>query len=89
MATANAMFDRVQRKSSDKSDGLWQQFFSGRDAPLVLAHSAAVTREKLDASRCRDAGFLHSADRIKGLSRNEYRILLDFSSAFCVAATVT
>ncbi|MEA3277193.1 MAG: CRISPR-associated helicase Cas3' [Pseudomonadota bacterium] len=57
MATADAMFDRVQKKFDVESDEPWRRFFSGGNAALVLAHSAAGTKQKLDALQLRDGGY--------------------------------
>lgn len=57
MATADAMFDRVQLKREGEAEEPWQRFFSTGDASLVLAHSTAKTRQKLDALQRRDAGY--------------------------------
>lgn len=56
MATADAMFGRVQKRE-DETDEPWQRFFSTKDASLVLAHSAAKTKQKLDTLQRRDAGY--------------------------------
>lgn len=59
MATADAMFDRIQRRQEDGGKEVWQQFFSSADPSLVLAHSAAKVRQKLDALALqrRDTGY--------------------------------
>lgn len=57
MATADAMFDRVQKKVSPESDEPWKRFFSGGNASLVLAHSAAATKQRLDALKLPDGGY--------------------------------
>ncbi len=59
MATADAMFDRIQRRQEDGGKEVWQQFFSSADPSLVLAHSAAKVRQKLDALTLqrRDTGY--------------------------------
>lgn len=57
MATSDAMFDRVQWKQEGETDEPWQRFFADGEPSLVLAHSAAKTKQKLDALvRC-DAGY--------------------------------
>ncbi|MGB5098310.1 MAG: CRISPR-associated helicase Cas3' [Porticoccaceae bacterium] len=56
MATADAMFGRVQKREGE-TDEPWQRFFSTKDASLVLAHSAAKTKQKLDTLQRRDAGY--------------------------------
>jgi len=57
MATADAMFDRIQNKREGDFEEPWQRFFSSGDPSLVLAHSAAKTRQKLDTLLRRDAGY--------------------------------
>lgn len=57
MATADAMFDRVEKKRHDAGLETWKRFFSSPDPSLVLAHSAAKVRQKLDALQRRDAGY--------------------------------
>lgn len=69
MATADAMFDRVQKKGSSETNEPWQRFFSSGDASLVLAHSAAGTKQKLDALQRRDGGY---NDRLKEASASQY-----------------
>ena len=69
MATADAMLDRVQQKRDGESDEPWQRFFSGGDASLVLAHSAAGTKQKLDALQLRDGGY---DDRHEEASASQY-----------------
>ncbi len=56
MATADAMFGRVQKREGE-ADEPWQRFFSSKNVSLVLAHSAARTKQKLDTLQCRDAGY--------------------------------
>lgn len=57
MATADAMLDRLCQPRADDTRALWQGFFSSEDASLILAHSAAATKAKLDALKNRDAGY--------------------------------
>lgn len=57
MATADAMFDRVQKSADGDNQAPWQRFFTNGEPCLVLAHSAAQTRQKLDALQTRDAGY--------------------------------
>ncbi len=57
MATADAMFGRVQKRPEGDATEPWQGFFSAGEPSLVLAHSAAGTRQKLDALQRRDAGY--------------------------------
>lgn len=57
MATADAMFDRVQKKSDGDAEEAWQRFFDSGVPSLVLAHSAAKTKQKLDALKRHDAGY--------------------------------
>lgn len=59
MATADAMFDRVQRRQENDGKEVWQRFFASVDPSLVLAHSAAKIRQKLDTLQRRDAGYDH------------------------------
>jgi len=57
MATSNAMFDRVQKTAAGEAEEPWQRFFADGEPSLVLAHSAAKTKQKLDALQRRDAGY--------------------------------
>ncbi len=57
MATADAMFDRLRSKREGDTDETWRRFFSAGDASLILAHSAAATKTKLDRMQQRDAGY--------------------------------
>ncbi len=57
MATADAMFNRVGKKREGETDEPWQRFFATGEASLVLAHSAAGMRLKLEAWQRRDAGY--------------------------------
>jgi len=59
MATADAMFDRIQRRQEDGGKEVWQRFFASADPSLVLAHSAAKIRQKLDTLTLqrRDTGY--------------------------------
>lgn len=57
MATADAMFDRVQKTAAGEAEEPWQRFFADGEPSLVLAHSAAKTKQKLDALQRRDAGY--------------------------------
>lgn len=59
MATADAMFDRIQRRQENDGKEVWQRFFASVDPSLVLAHSAAKIRQKLDTLQRRDAGYDH------------------------------
>lgn len=57
MATADAMFDRIQKREENENKEVWQRFFASNDPSLVLAHSAAKIRQKLDNLQRRDAGY--------------------------------
>ncbi len=57
MATADAMFDRIEKKPKGADQETWKRFFVSADPSLVLAHSAAKVRQKLDALQRRDAGY--------------------------------
>jgi CRISPR-associated endonuclease/helicase Cas3 len=57
MATADAMHDRLCRANSNDTQELWQRFFTSDDVSMILAHSAAATKAKLDSVRNRDAGY--------------------------------
>lgn len=57
MATADAMFDRIEKKRHDADLETWKRFFASADPSLVLAHSAARVRQRLDALQRRDAGY--------------------------------
>lgn len=57
MATADAMFDRIQRRQENGGKEVWERFFASADPSLVLAHSAAKIRQKLDTLQRRDAGY--------------------------------
>jgi CRISPR-associated endonuclease/helicase Cas3 len=59
MATADAMFDRIDKKQHDTDLETWKRFFASADPSLVLAHSAARVRQKLDALQQRDSGYDH------------------------------
>lgn len=59
MATADAMFDRLRKRHADYDQETWQGFFSTGESSLVLAHSAAATKTKLDTLRQSDAGYDH------------------------------
>lgn len=64
MATADAMFDRLRKRHAGHDQETWQGFFSTGDASLVLAHSTAATKTKLDALRRRDAGYDHQHEEL-------------------------
>lgn len=57
MATADAMHDRLCRPYANDTQEPWQRFFASDDASMILAHSAAATKAKLDSVRNRDAGY--------------------------------
>jgi CRISPR-associated endonuclease/helicase Cas3 len=57
MATADAMFDRLRSKREGDADETWRRFFSAGEASLILAHSAAATKTKLDRMQQSDAGY--------------------------------
>lgn len=57
MATADAMFDRIEKKQHAADTETWKRFFASADPSLVLAHSAAKVRQKLDALQRRDSGY--------------------------------
>lgn len=57
MATADAMRDRLCQTRDDDARELWQAFFANADPSMVLAHSAAATKAKLDAIKRRDDGY--------------------------------
>ena len=59
MATADAMFDRIQKRQENDGKEVWQRFFASVAPSLVLAHSAAKIRQKLDTLQRRDAGYDH------------------------------
>lgn len=67
MATADAMFDRVRKKSDGGGEEVWQRFFATGEPSLVLAYSAAKT--KLEAMQHRDAGY---GSRREEVSASQY-----------------
>lgn len=69
MATADAMFDRIQIKTADTAEETWRRFFAVGEPTLVLAHSAAKTKQKLDAPERHDAGY---DDRREDASASQY-----------------